>query len=400
MTIKKFIKLCLSLARHPILTFRTLLNVFNKDKFLVDDSLKASSDWLLKSQQQNDDFGYSRKYSLLDNWDDSYIETTGYIIPSLFNVGIYFEDSKYLISSKNAAEWLLKIQHEDGYFTDIDKYKPQVFDTGQVLIGLNFMFNETGDKRFMKAIDKSAQWLLDQQDDNGCWIKNSYNSRPHTYYTRVAGAILESGYLLNNKSYVRAALKNLDWALNQRRSNNFFNYSEFKEEEPAILHTIVYILEGYSCAYNITKDPKWLEVLLVGGEQLLSLVNKEGLLYSQYDKEWKITNYEYCITGLAQLAGIFYDLANHKESEIFFIAANKIMEKLFEIQNRDNNILQGALPSSLPIWGYYGGMEFFNWNSKFFIDAVLKKIILTKYSSQKIRTYYFNSLPITNKFRI
>ncbi len=393
---KKFVKLVLAFFKHPYLTLSSLQNVSTPNSISDRESLIKAADWLINSQNKNNDSGYSRKYSLCSDWDKSYIETSGYIIPSMYLTGIYLDNNKYIESAINASEWLLTVQNKKGFFTDIDEYKAQVFDTGQVLIGLNFIYKKNKDPRFLESISKACEWLLNNQEKDGSWIKNSYNSRPHTYYTRVASALLESGYICKNKKYVEAAKNNLDWAISQKQSNEFFYFSEFKESEDPILHTLVYILEGFSEAYRITSDKKWLDILTSCGGKLLSLVNEEGLLYSQYNSNWEVTNNEYCITGLAQLAGIFYDLANYLNSKNFFDAAEKIMKKLKYIQILGIKNIDGAFPSSLPLWGYYGGMEFFNWNSKFYIDAALKRRILTNEYNEDIAANYFcTSVPLS-----
>lgn len=395
---KKLIKLFFSLLKHPLLTISTISNINKLKSLSVKDSLKNASDWLLLAQSKGKDLGYSRKYSLISGWDSSYIETSGYIVPSMYLAGVYLNNSDYIDSAKDAAEWLLTVQHDDGFFTDIDEYKPQVFDTGQVLIGLNFIYKKTEENKFKESIVKACDWLISVQEENGSWIKYSYNYRPHTYYTRVASALLNSGYILNNEKYIEAAIKNLNWAISQKQENNFFNFSEFKETEDPILHTLVYVLEGFSEAYRISKDNRWLEILESGGQQLLSLVNNDGLLHSQYNSEWEVTNSEYCVTGLAQLAGIFYDLSNYLNSKKFFEAGEKIMSQLLNIQLNNHKVLSGAFPSSLPLWGYYGGMDFYNWNSKFYIDATLKKIILSEGCPSEIIEYYFNTQNSNKKF--
>jgi hypothetical protein len=64
--------------------------------------------------------GYSRRYSLIKGWDRCYVETTGYIVPTLLDVGRVFGEKRYEESAFRAAEWLLKVQTAEGAFTDID----------------------------------------------------------------------------------------------------------------------------------------------------------------------------------------------------------------------------------------------------------------------------------------
>ena len=142
MNIKNFIKLTLSITCNPKGFFQAL-KLFISGCIYKQTTYKRRCTMVIISQNAHDDGGYSRHYSLYSKkWDKSYIETTGYIIPTLHDVGRFLDDSKYLESSKRAAEWLLHKQNSDGSFSDIDQNIPQVFDTGQCLIGLNEMFEK------------------------------------------------------------------------------------------------------------------------------------------------------------------------------------------------------------------------------------------------------------------
>ncbi len=59
----------------------------------------------------------------------AYQEVTGYLIPSLLDVG-----ARDLAC--RCAEWLIAVQRESGAFVDPDRGEPYVFDTGQALRGL------------------------------------------------------------------------------------------------------------------------------------------------------------------------------------------------------------------------------------------------------------------------
>ena len=44
--------------------------------------IKAAMDWLSLAQKQNNDGGVSALFSLFEGWAPSYVETTGYIMPT------------------------------------------------------------------------------------------------------------------------------------------------------------------------------------------------------------------------------------------------------------------------------------------------------------------------------
>jgi len=149
--------------------------------------IKIASDWLL--YMQNSDGGYSRKFSFIGGRDRSYIETTGYIIPSLIESGLYLQEEKYINSALKAGHWLLSIQNSDGSFSEIDTNKPYAFDTGQCLIGLNYLYEYTKDERYLYSAKQASYWLMYNQESDGSWQKVAYNNEKHTYYSRVASAM-------------------------------------------------------------------------------------------------------------------------------------------------------------------------------------------------------------------
>ena len=372
---KQFSKVCLSLIRSPVNTSYALDGRRASGSVDLRECIRSGSDWLLKAQERAlDGEGYSRRYSLISGWDRCYIETTGYIIPTLIDVAGFLGEQKYRDSATRAGYWLLTVQGDEGAFAEIDSHRPLVFDTGQVLLGLNRMFRETGDEKFRDSALKAARWLVDVQEENGCWLRFAYNDRPHAYYSRVAAALIETGLMVGDQEFVEAGRRNLDWVSEQEQDNGYFRFSEFRPGEDALLHTLVYVIEGFSMAFDLTGEQRWADTLVRGASALKRLVNEEGLLYSQYDPSWRPANTEYCVTGLAQFAGACFDVHRINGEAEFRALGDGILQRLCGWQLDRGHDMTGALPSSIPVWGYYGGMSFFNWNSKFFLDAALKSL--------------------------
>lgn len=376
MGLKQAAKIAASCLVHPVYTAHALAVHRRSSTPDLQAAIRRGADWLLRAQEcAPDGDGYSRRYTLYLGWDRCYIETTGYIIPTLLDVSRIFDAPQYRSSAERAAEWLLKVQTEGGAFSDIDTHRPQAFDTGQVMLGLARMFRETSDGRFLDAAGRAASWLVSTQEPDGAWVQNAYHRRPHTYYSRVAAALIEVGLLSHSDVCVEAGRRNLKWVLSQQQPNGYFAFSEFKEGEDAYLHTIVYVLEGLLMAYCHTQETAWRDALIVGARALLQRVNSYGMLYSQYDANWQATNKEYCVTGLAQYAGLCMDLFEITGDRDFANAGSLIVDRLCSLQQLRGVDLIGALQSSVPLWGRYGGMDFFNWNTKFFIDAAIKFLV-------------------------
>src|SRR5439155_22668523 len=139
-----------------------------------------------------------------------------------------------------------------------------------------------------------------------------------------------------------------------------------------VLHTMVYVLEGFLMAYQLTGENEWLEVLLRSAEPLRKIqLQRDVVLRSQYNAELKVTNPEKCIPGLAQWAGLCLRLHDLTPNARWLEAAQLAIYYLKSKQLRGKGILRGALPASVPLWGHYHPLMLPNWAVKFFADALL-----------------------------
>ncbi len=359
-----------SAITRPGMTFEAFASMRNQRVWNDRIHAEAAGEWLLS--MQNGDGGYARKYSLISGRDRSYIETSGYIIPTLLDLGEWLQDERYRRSVHRAGEWLLSVQNRDGSFSEIDSGAPMAFDTGQVLTGLNRLWSETGDVRYRDAAQRAAKWLADSQEADGSWRRVAYNKQPHAYYSRVAAAMLEYAKAQGDEAVADVARRHLEWVLAQQKPNGFFRHASFVEGVPAYLHTVVYILEGLLDAYALEGDSRYLEAVLKNAGQLLKRQNREEkILCSQYDEDFGCANPQKCMTGLAQWAGISLRLARLTSDEKWNEAADVTIFYLKPKQLFAEGVLRGALPASVPFWGRYGAFDFVNWGNKFFIDALI-----------------------------
>jgi len=334
-----------------------------------DAALRAACDWLLHAQDDNG--GYRHSYHLLYGWQPAYPETTGYIIPSLLNAAAVLNDDRLIISARNALQWLQSIQAPDGSFADLNG-RPQVFDTGQILIGLNHVAEHCPDwPPVTDAQLRAARWLAGVQEADGSFKKFAYNSRPHTYYSRVGAAMIKTGMLLQDDAIHQGGLRNIDWVLQQQDPFGFFGFSSF-DDNPPFLHTLVYILEGLLDAYHLSGRQDILDAAVYNAGHFLNSKSDHDLLRSQYHEDFSIANPHICTTGLVQWAGVCCRLAEilnepryreEARNSLRYIVAHQVLSK-------DPNI-NGALTGSLPVTGNYLRMAFPNWGMKFFIDSLL-----------------------------
>jgi len=356
--------------KYPNILKATFSSMLSEEVYSNKTHLKMAADWLLS--MQNSDGGYSRKFSFISGRDMSYIETTGYIIPSLWSVGEKFNEMKYINSAKKAGEWLLSIQNKDGSFSEIDGNIPFAFDTGQCLIGLNFLYKKTEHKEYLDAAKRAAYWLMQNQEEDGSWHRAAYNTQKHTYYSRVAAAMLHYAVISNDDVVEKAAMKHIAWVLSEQKENGFFQKSSFLKDVAPYLHTIIYVLEGLLDIYDVTNDKVILEAVLKNANVFKEInLQRDLILCSQYNENFNCVNKERCITGLAQWAGVAlrlykitqdFDYLRCAKNTLFYLKAKQIKYAK----------MRGGFSASIPFWGRYGGFDFVNWSNKFFIDALLE----------------------------
>lgn len=331
--------------------------------FHINNAVK----WLLNSQIN----GYRHSFHFVYGWQKEYPETTGYIIPSLLEVYKKTKDEEIYNSVKKAVKWLKEIQNSDGSFNDLQGNK-QIFDTGQILIGFNYIYENFPEFDIKDNLIKAIEWLVLVQNEDGSFTKFSYNNLPHTYYSRVGAAILKSGFLLDDKSIKESGIKNIEWVMSNQLENGFFKYSSFANYDP-FLHTMVYILEGLLDAYDLLKDENILKSILKFSDTLLEVSKRDNILYSQYNEEYIATNKEYCMTGLSQWAGVCFRLYKITKKEEYKEDGIKTLNfvKSKQIISSNKN-LNGGISGSIPLNGKYMKYSIPNWGVKFFIDALMK----------------------------
>lgn len=345
--------------------------------------IKLATDWLLKAHSICANQGFSKLYSLRDGWYGPYAETTGYIIPTLHAVLNSIEYKKPEIEKAiiESANWLTRIQYENGAFGDSISSNPSiyktsqelVFDTGQAIFGLICAFNMSGENKFINSAIKAADWLIRVQDENGTWSKYVYNEIPHTYYSRVSNALCELWKNTGIEKYKSSALKNIEWVIKNQLKNSAFTNCSFLPDNKPVLHVIAYTIEGLWKSGVILNDESIKKHAKKSAEVLKDIQKRDTILFSHYDTNWNPTDPTRCLTGLAQMAEIWLFIFSETQDLEFCNAADTALNYLKEkiIINDAHPNLHGGLLGSYPWWGVYFPWAIPNWGNKFFIDALL-----------------------------
>ena len=348
------------------------------------EHLQATMDWLCLAQDVTGVNGVSAYFNLAEKkWGVPYRETTGYIIETFLNYYSLTGNEEYLSRAKKMGEWELTIQGDDG---SIGEVKPdgsigkKIFNTGQVMIGLNALFKQTGDKKYLAASIKAADWLVANQEADGSWQKY-INNGPETIDIRSAWPLLKLSEITGNKSYRLAAEKHLGWVLKQQKDNFWFSHTGLSSNSPWT-HEIVYTISGLLECYLLLeeKNERLFKSFYGAADKLLEYYQKNNGKYlpCSFNESWQSNDNYSCLTGDAQLAIIWLQIYELTGETKFLDGIKKMIEdiKAVQIINTDKKEIKGAVAGSFPISGGYCGYMLLNWAAKFFADALILKIKL------------------------
>lgn len=343
-----------------------------------NEALDKAARWLMKAQKANHDGGMG-SYHLINKWSASYPETTGYIIPTLFNYGKKYDNKQAVNSAIRATDFLLKIQKESGGWQGgrIGENKPEiVFNTAQVIRGMIAAFKHAGDQKYLDAAIKAGLWLSEIQHPDGYWQTHALMEKARVYDTFVDVPLLQLYELTGEEKFKKSAVQNLEWVSRDKmHENGWFEDCDntIKRNDKPILHTIAYTLDGLIDSGLILKDDQYLNAAVKGADKLRDIFLSGGFLNGRFDRSWKGSEHMIC-TGCAQMAIVWLKLFGVYNENTYLEASQRMINLLIFIQSRgfkeDEDTL-GAIPGSFPLWGRYEPFAFPNWATKFFCDALI-----------------------------
>jgi len=274
-----------------------------------EQSLHATAHWLLRSIDKGKG-GSCAHFSPFLGWSRPYPETTGYLIPTLLELGKHLESDIYLLAAQSVGRWLVSIQFDGGawqgglYNSSADG-SPSVFNTGQIIKGMVALYRETGEDQWLQTASRAAFWLAQGVDEKGLWPASDYKAEETpSYYTHVAWPILEVWSLTGDSRLLDAAERFLFTVLDRRMDNGAFQQMGFQVGRPAFTHTIAYTLRGLLEAARLTGDwQQFGEPCVDAMEFFLQTAQlRRGRLPGAYDDQWQPQEGYSCLTGNAQLA--------------------------------------------------------------------------------------------------
>jgi uncharacterized protein YyaL (SSP411 family) len=283
------------------------------------------------------------------------------------------------------ADWEIRVQMSSGavqaglYKGENGNRRPAVFNTGQVILGWCRAFAETNNPHYLDAAARAGNWLVSVQDADGAWRQRAPETETtvHAYDVRTAWSLLELYHFVRDERFRKAARLNVEWTLAQQRENGWFEHNAFfladNKWNLPFTHTIAYVLEGLEGAWRRLGDQRCWQAMHKTAERLMRIFELRRILAGEYDGSWKSTATYSCLTGNAQIAGLWLRLYENSGDTRFLNAALKLNDlvKSTQILRSVHGGIRGGVKGSHPVFGRYTPFTFVNWGAKFLADSLM-----------------------------
>lgn len=360
--------------------FRIKFPIQKTPESLTDDRrhLEAAVVFITRSIEQGKGCASSKGYKVGKGWLPPYRETTGYIIPTLLDLADHLKRPDLASTAERLGEWLSEVQEPSGGFIERDlrqDTKPIVFNTGQILHGFNALILRRGRQDLIPHARRAGDFLVSSADETGSFVRNEHYEMVHSYNVRSAWALLTLGRLLGDKKYENVALANADWTVAQQVANGFFLNNVFQPGWNANTHGIAYVLQGLIEIHCISGGASYLAAVRRAAERIVSVYGTKRCLASEIGENWEFLARHLCLTGYAQLAIVFFKLYSLDGDKRFLNIGLNLLDHVAATQNvmSPEKPYYGGIKGSFPIYGRYAPLQYPNWATKFFIDALLAK---------------------------
>ncbi|NWF73544.1 MAG: hypothetical protein HXY51_10965 [Nitrospirae bacterium] len=368
------------------------------------EHIEAGVQWICQAQDAFECGGVARSYSMIyqpyfrkSGWFAPYPETTGYIIPTLIDYARLVNSQELVDRALRMADWECRVQMPSGAVQGgmIDQASsPAIFNTGQVIFGWIRAFHETGEPAYLASAIKAGKFLVSQQDEDGAWRKSlsdfTMNSRmsSYTYNTRTAWGLMELARVTGDEEFEEAAIRNVEFALGQQLENGWFRSNCLNDPSQPLLHTIAYCIRGIMEIGALMKNQEYIARARRAADSVLARLRQDGSLAGRFNERWEPAVSWRCLTGEAQMAGIWgrlYQITGQPDYLKGLRRTNAALRKV-QFLRTDQPGLYGGISGSEPIHGMYGRFEILNWAVKFFLDAQMLELSLMKKSDIRLQS--------------
>ena len=353
------------------------------------EHLDAALDWICRAQDAAGD-GVARGFGLRDSahfprgWQPPYPETTGYIIVTLLACARQLAREDLRERARRMARWCRATQLPDGGIPGgvAGSGKPSVvFNTGMVLQGWARLYADEPDAELEGAMRRAMTFLVRAQSEDGAWrLSTNFDGevRAHTYDVLVAWPLLMAGGILDDGQALEAGRRNVVYALSRQRANGWFEANGLRPRynDRPFTHNIGYAIEGLLECGLLCGEGDWISASRRGADGALQALAPDGFLPGRLDAQWRSQERWACLTGTAQLAGLWFRLAQVTGEARYLGAARGAVQYLKRSQDLEATDpgVRGGLAGSQPIGGPYAPYQYPNWAARYLVDALLLDI--------------------------
>jgi uncharacterized protein YyaL (SSP411 family) len=353
--------------------------------------LEAAAAWLCAAQDAAGD-GIARGYSLHWNpyfrargWQPAYPETTGYIIPTLFQLADHLDRTELAECALRAARWEIAVQLPSGAVQGGvigESVSPAVFNTGQVILGWLAAFERTGDQVFADAARRAGRFLVDALGTDGLWRKGHSQfaiASAALYNARTAWALAEAGGRLNEPTFGSAAHRHLRAVAALQQASGWLPDCCLNDPARPLLHTLAYAVRGLLEGGRVLHDDALLECSVRAAAALAARVGEDGWMAGRFAQDWRPAADWSCLTGEAQMANNWMRLFHVTGDGSWLRPVPRVISFVKRTQNRVSADagLRGGIKGSAPVSGEYGRYQVLSWATKYFADALVRLERLT-----------------------
>jgi hypothetical protein len=350
--------------------------------------LEAAIEWIKRAHDSSNSggvaWGYRARRPIRTviplGWVAPYPETTGYIIPTMLRFSDLSGDNDCLHRARRMAEWELTIQLEDGGFQGGTLGEQPVasstFVTGQVLFGLLAAYIRFHTVAIRDGAIRAGEYLLDCLDGTGRFAKGySQFCAPgaKAYEARTGLALVELGDLLDDQRFGAAASRVADYALSVQEANGWFRENDLDDHDRPLTHTIGYVMEGLHGIGVRLGRRDCIEAVQRTLNHIVPLIRPDGFMAGRWRTDWTPAVDWACLTGSAQIAGVFLLMYEQTKRPEYLEAGRKLLGFVCFTQDLRTGVpgLDGGTRGSYPFDGKYGQWCVLNWATKFFCDSLM-----------------------------
>jgi len=359
-------------------------NAVVPSKHHLDDAVG----WIKRAQDSDSSggvaWGYRARRAVGSNdpigWVPPYPETTGYIIATMLRYGQFNDDADSIERARRMVNWEIAIQLPDGGIQGgiygAEPVASSTFVTGQVLFGLVSAYEFFREEPIKTSAMCAGNWLLSCLDHSGRFVKGFSHfceAGAKAYEARTGLALAELGDVLNDHRYRDGASRIADYALSCQQSNGWFRENDLDTHDVPLTHTIGYVLEGLEGIGNRLGRDDCHRAVTRTLDSILPLIREGGFLAGRWCQDWTPAVDWACLTGSAQIAGVFLRMYRKTRNPEYLEAGRQLLGFVCFTQELGSGVpdLKGGIRGSYPFQGGYGQWCVLNWATKFFADSMM-----------------------------